>query len=170
MWLDPVLYSGIAARVATAIGEVEARDGARVAANAGDLDEDLMTLDAEFRRGLARCDTRMMITNHAAFGYLAAAYGLEQHAILGLSPESEPNPLRIAELAAEARAEGVTTVFTEELVAPEVAETLAAEAGVDTAVLSPLEGLTDEQEAAGDDYLSVMRRNLETLRDGLGCS
>ncbi|HET6714948.1 MAG TPA: metal ABC transporter substrate-binding protein [Actinomycetota bacterium] len=170
VWLDPVLYSGIAARVATEIGEVEARDGARVAANAGDLDEDLMTLDAEFRRGLARCDTRVMITNHAAFGYLAAAYGLEQHAISGLSPESEPNPQRIAELAAEARAEGVTTVFTEDLVAPEVAETLAAEAGLDTAVLSPLEGLTDEQEAAGDDYLSVMRRNLEVLRDGLVCA
>jgi zinc transport system substrate-binding protein len=170
VWLDPVLYSGIASRVATAIGEVAARDAARVAANADDLDEELVTLDAEFRLGLARCDTRVMITNHAAFGYLAAAYDLEQHAISGISPESEPDPQRIAELAAEARAEGVTTVFTEDLVSPEVAETLAAEAGLDTAVLSPLEGLTDEQEAAGDDYLSVMRRNLEVLRDGLVCT
>ena len=111
-----------------------------------------------------------MITSHAAFGYLAAAYDLEQRAISGLAPESEPDPDRIAELAAEASAEGVTTIFTEDLVPPDVAETLAAEAGVDTAVLSPFEGLTDEQEAAGDDYLSVMRRNLETLRDGLDCT
>ena len=111
-----------------------------------------------------------MITNHAAFGYLAAAYDLRQEAISGLSPESEPDAARIAMLAAEAQAAGVTTVFTEDLVSPEVAESLAAEAGLETAVLSPLEGLTDEQIAAGEDYLSVMRRNLEVLRDGLDCA
>ena len=71
----------------------------------------------------------MLITNHAAFGYLAAAYDLEQRAISGLSPESEPDPGRIAELAAEAERDGVTTIFTEDLVSAEVAETLAAEAG-----------------------------------------
>ena len=65
---------------------------------------------------------------------------------------------------------GVTTVFTEELVSAEVAETLASEAGLATAVLSPLEGLTEERAAAGEDYLSVMRANLEVMRDGLGCT
>ena len=111
-----------------------------------------------------------MITNHAAFAYLAAAYDLEQRAISGISPESEPDPDRIAELASQASADGVTTIFTEDLVSPEVAQTLAAEAGVDTTVLSPVEGLTDEQQVAGEDYLSVMRLNLEALRDGLVCT
>ena len=112
----------------------------------------------------------MLITNHAAFGYLAAAYDLDQRAISGLAPEAEPDPGRIAELAAEAEREGVTTVFTEELVSAEVAETLASEAGLATAVLSPLEGLSEERAAAGEDYLSVMRANLEVMRDGLGCT
>ncbi|MGZ8597282.1 MAG: metal ABC transporter substrate-binding protein [Actinomycetota bacterium] len=171
VWLDPILYSGIVTRIATALDEVDGvADADRFAANAEDFGVELSTLDDEFRRGLARCGTRVMITNHAAFGYLAAAYDLEQRAISGISPESEPDPERIAELTAQANAEGVTTIFTEDLVSPEVAETLAAEAGIDTAVLSPLEGLTDEQEAAGDDYLSVMRQNLEALRDGLVCT
>ena len=122
-----------------------------------------------FRRGLASCDSRVVITNHAAFGYLAGAYGLEQVSISGVTPESEPDPARIAELAELAKSEGVTTIFAEDLVSPEVAETLASEAGVATAVLSPLEGLTEEQIAGGETYLSVMRQNLEVLRDGLGC-
>lgn len=171
VWLDPALYADIVVRIAAGLGEGRGgADGDRFSVDAEDFGVELSQLDAEFREGLARCGTRVMITSHAAFGYLAAAYDLEQRAISGLAPESEPDPDRIAELAAEAKAQGVTTIFTEDLVPPDVAETLAAEAGIRTAVLSPLEGLTEEQEAAGDDYLSVMRRNLETLRDGLDCT
>ncbi len=170
VWLDPAIYGDIAERVASALAESDRARADAYTENAGRFRAELLGLDAEFRDGLASCTTRVMITNHAAFGYLAAAYDLEQEAISGLSPDAEPDPGRIAELAAEARERGATTVFTEDLVSAEVAETLAAEAGIETAVLSPLEGLTDEQVASGDDYLSVMRQNLEKLRDGLACS
>jgi len=170
LWLDPGSFANVVERVAAALGEASSADADAFAANADDLEARLAKLDDEFEQGLADCKIRVIITNHAAFGALAAAYDLEQRSISGLSPESEPDPARIAELAEEARAEGVTTIFTEDLVSSEVAETLAAEAGLETAVLSPLEGLTEEQTATGDDYLSVMRRNLETLRDGLVCT
>ncbi|MET0800671.1 MAG: zinc ABC transporter substrate-binding protein [Actinomycetota bacterium] len=170
VWLDPTLFAEIVDAVAAALGETRPADAPRFLANARSVREDLATLDREFRRGLAECASRVLITNHAAFGYLAAAYDLRQEAISGLSPESEPDAARIAMLAAEAQAAGVTTVFTEDLISPEVAESLAAEAGLETAVLSPLEGLTDVQIAAGEDYLSVMRRNLEVLRGGLDCA
>jgi len=171
VWLDPAIYADIVDRVVTALGEAGgAAEGRRFDAAAASFRRRLSALDREFREGLADCGTRVMITNHAAFAYLAAAYALEQEPIAGLSPASEPDPRRIAALAAEARAAGVTTIFTEDLVSPEVAETLAAEAGIGTAVLSPLEGLTEEQLASGDDYMSVMRRNLQTLRDGLDCA
>ena len=56
-------------------------------------------------------------------------------------------------------------MFTEPLIAPDVAETLAREAGVRTAVLDPIESL------AGDaTYLTVMRANLAALRAALGCT
>jgi zinc transport system substrate-binding protein len=80
------------------------------------------------------------------------------------------DPQRLAELSSLVESEGVTTIFTEELASPEVAETLAQEAGVETAVLNPLEGLTPEQLDAGEDYGSVMRENLDALRSGLGCT
>jgi zinc transport system substrate-binding protein len=170
VWLDPLLLASLSDRVADALGEADRSGADRFADRAAALRADLESLDDEFSRGLASCRSRVLITNHAAFGYLAAAYDLEQRAISGLSPEAEPDAARIAELAAEVRADGVTTVFTEDLVSAEVAETLASEAGIDTAVLSPLEGLTDEQSAAGEDYLSVMRHNLQVLRDGLVCT
>lgn len=171
VWLDPALFAAIVSTVAGALGDVRpGADAGGFDTNAADLGAQLSALDDAFRAGLRDCRTRVMITNHAAFAYLAAAYDLEQRAISGISPESEPDPDRIAELAAQASADGVTTIFTEDLVSPEVAETLAAEAGVETTVLSPLEGLTDEQQVAGEDYLSVMRLNLEALRDGLVCT
>ena len=169
VWLDPMLYAELVDRVASVLRSADPGSAGRYLDAAEAFRTQLEALDGDFRAGLADCDSRVLITNHAAFGYLAAAYDLEQRAISGFSPESEPDPAHIAELAAEAEAQGVTTIFTEDLVSPEVAETLAAEAGISTARLSPLEGLTDAQEANGEDYLSVMRTDLETLRDGLGC-
>ena len=127
-------------------------------------------LDKEYRAGLADCDRRVIVTAHEAFGWLAARYDLDQHGVAGIDPEQEPDPERLADLADLARREGVTTVFTEELVSPKVARTLAREAGgLETRVLSPIESLTEDERARGDDYLDVMRTNLRRLRAALGC-
>lgn len=170
VWLDPARYADLVEEIAAALAGVTGAPSEVFHANARRFERRLDDLAAAFRAGLAACESRIIITNHAAFGHLAAAYDLEQLAISGMSPESEPDAARIAELAALARRSGATVVFTEDLASAEAAETVAAEAGLGTAVLSPLEGLTESQLAAGDDYLSLMRRNLETLRDGLVCA
>jgi zinc transport system substrate-binding protein len=168
-WLDPV-------RLATAVGNVEkamaaAKPDAAPAfhTNAERYRADLATLGSELRAGLANCRRRLLVTSHAAFHYLAERYGLTQQALSGISPEAEPDPQRLAQLADLIRREGVTTVFYEELVPAELARTLAREAGVKTAVLNPLEGLTAEEVDSGQDYLSVMRSNLAVLRAALDC-
>ena len=168
-WLDPVLFKRAVERVEAAYEEADpARAQGYRDRTAGFLQE-LDRLDAAYREGLGTCDRRVIVTSHAAFGYLARQYGLTQKAVAGLSPESEPEPGQLSALAREVRAEGVTTVFSETLVSPRVAETLAREAGVGTAVLNPLEGLTEEESAAGKTYVSVMGDNLATLRAALGC-
>jgi zinc transport system substrate-binding protein len=118
--------------------------------------------------GLADCAVDTLVTSHDAFGYLADRYGLEVVGISGLSPSAEPDPAQLAEITALVQERGVSTVYTETLVDPAVAETVAEEAGVQTAVLDPLEGLTDE--SAGSDYLEVMRANLATLQEGQSCA
>jgi zinc transport system substrate-binding protein len=170
VWLDPILYAEIVGRVADVFADVSPQRADAVRANAQAFEADLRSLDEEFTAGLEDCDGSALVVNHAAFGYLAAAYGLEQRPISGISPEAEVDPAHLAELRDLVEREGITTIFTEELASPEVAETLAAEGGVRTDVLNPLEGLTEEQVDAGEDYLSVMRQNLLALRDGLGCA
>ena len=159
-WLDPVRFSHQARSIAGALGQ-----GASADAFTARLDE----LDADFRHGLASCERRQIVTSHAAFGYLAKRYDLEQIPLTGITPEAEPSPRDLERLVREVEASGATTVFFESLVSPKLAETVAREAGATTAVLNPVEGLTEEQLAAGADYFSVMRENLAALRKALGC-
>ena len=170
VWLDPVAYGQVVERVESALAEVDPSGASTFATNADAFTARLTSLDREYRSGLASCDRTIIVTSHAAFGYLAQRYGLQQEPIAGLSPEAEPDPQRLADLKALVEQTGVTTIFTEDLVSPKVAETLASETGISTAVLNPLESITPDQLAAGQDYVSIMQENLDTLRRALGCS
>jgi zinc transport system substrate-binding protein len=166
LWLDPIRLAAVGDATAAQLSKVDPAHAADYLAGAASLRADLVKLDEEFATGLKTCDRREIVTSHAAFGYLAAKYDLEQIGLSGLSPEEEPTPKRLTEVAAEAKEHGATTIFFESLVSPRVAQTLADEVGAKTAVLDPIEGL-----AAGstEDYFSVMRANLKALREALGC-
>lgn len=168
-WLDPTLMSEAVGQIEAALADVSPDDADTFAANAAGYEDELTVLDDEMAAGLTGCDSDQIVTSHAAFHYLAERYDLAQVAVAGLSPEAEPDPDRLGELADLIDDEGITTVFYETLVTPDVAETLAREADVDTAVLNPLEGLSDDEVDAGADYLSVMRDNLGALSAALGC-
>jgi zinc transport system substrate-binding protein len=160
VWLDPVRYARIAERIGKALGR---------AAAASRFADRVKALDHEYRAGLADCKRREIVTSHAAFGYLAGRYGLEQVAVTGLAPEAEPGPRDLARVARLARERGATTIFFEPLVSRDIARTVAHAAGAEIALLDPLEGLTRDEAKRGEDYFSIMRRNLATLRVGLGC-
>ena len=168
-WLDPQLMITAVDEIEAALSEASPDDAATFRANAQAYEDELTALDDEFATGLGSCERDQIVTSHAAFHYLAERYGLTQLPITGLSPEAEPDPARLADLADQIESEGITTIFYETLVSPDVAETLAREAGVDAAVLNPIEGLTQDQVDAGDDYASVMRDNLAALQEALGC-
>lgn len=168
VWLDPVLLAQVVRELTQAVAATVPagrRDGVRSRGDAAV--RDLEALDAEFRVGLRDCDRQVIVTAHDAFGYLAKRYDLRQEPIAGISPEQEPDPQRIADLADLVERTGVTTVFTEELVSPRVARTLAGEAGVRTAVLDPIESPVRGKGFAA--YLAAMRANLRALRTALGC-
>lgn len=130
---------------------------------AGEFDE----LDQEFREGLADAKSRDIIVAHEAFGYLCNAYDLKQLAIEGLTPDSEPDPAKMQEVIEYAKEFDIHTIFFEELASPKVAKTVAKEVDAVTAVLNPIEGLSDEDIQAGEDYFSVMKKNLAALQKAL---
>lgn len=168
IWLDPANMVAIAEAVADRLAEIDPDNADAYAANADDLVGRLEALDQQYETGLAQCERTVFVTSHAAFGYLAHRYGLDQVGISGVDPDAEPSPQRLSEVHDVVADNGVTTIFYERLVSPKVAETLADDLGVEAAVLDPIEGLTDD--TADQDYLSLMEANLAALQEANGCT
>jgi len=167
VWLDPANMSIIAEEIAARLAEISPASAASFASNSTGFTEAMSALSQEYTSALANCRTKTMVVSHDAFGYLAKAFGLTQVGISGLSPEAEPSPARLKDVAAIVDKEGVTTIYYETLVDPKVAQTIADETGATAKKLDPLEGL---QPGATGDYPSVMRENLSTLATGQGCT
>jgi len=160
VWLDPIRYMKIVDRIGVVL---------RRPAAVSRLLARLRKLDKDYRSGLADCARRDIVTSHEAFAYLAERYGLNQIAVTGLNPEAEPTPQALQQTVDVVRASDATTVYFERLVSPRLAETVARETGTKTAVLDPIEGLTDTERKQGADYFTLMRANLRALQAGLGC-
>lgn len=167
VWLDPANMVTAAAGVRDALVEADPDNAATFEANADELITELESLDADFTKGLASCERTEFVTSHAAFGHLAHAYDLTQVPISGLDPQSEPTTAALAEVTEQVKEHGITTVFTERLASSALAETVARETGATTAVLDPIEGLSDE--TSDEDYVSLMRQNLDALTKANGC-
>ena len=160
VWLDPNLYAEMATQIGAALN--------RPQATAAFLAR-LKALDRAYRTGLTNCKRTTIVTSHAAFGYLARRYHLHQLALEGLSPDVEPTAKALERLIQQVRKTNATTVFFETLVSPKLAQTVARESGAKTAVLDPIEGLTPNAIKGGATYFTVMRNNLATLQQALGC-
>ena len=167
VWLDPLRAKQEMKNIRDAFCQADPENRDYYEANyekyVGEFDE----LDQEFREGLADIKSRDIIVAHEAFGYLCNAYDLKQLAIEGLTPDSEPDPAKMQEVIGYAKEFDIHTIFFEELASPKVAKTVAKEVDAVTAVLNPIEGLSEEDIQDGEDYFSVMRKNLAALKMAL---
>ena len=169
VWLDPLRAKAEAQAIADQLIVIDAAHASTYRANLTQLSQELDRIDLAYRTGLATCRTRQLVTAHVAFAYLADRYGLTQLGIAGLSPDEEPSPEQLATVATFVRDHHTTTIFFETLVSPKLADTIARETGATTAELNPIEGLTDRDFAAGNDYRSLMLQNLTELQKALQC-
>ncbi|WP_134741957.1 metal ABC transporter substrate-binding protein [Nocardioides sp. 503] len=165
-WQDPLRMADLGDAVAERLGEVDPDHADDYTANAADLRTDLEALDASYESTLQTCERSTVVVSHDAFSYLTK-YGLDMEPINGLSPEAEPTPADRARLEDLIREDGITTVFSERLATKRLANAVAEDAGVTTAVLDPIEGLSDE--TSDDDYLTLMAANLQALVKANGC-
>jgi zinc transport system substrate-binding protein len=167
-WLDPVRYAAVVQAVTDKLVATDSANADGYKARAKTLLDEVGKLDSEYKTGLANCKLKTFVTSHEAFAYLAKRYGLTMVGIAGFTPDAEPTPARIKEVQDIVKAQHVTTIFYEELVSPKVAETIAHDVGVKTAVLSPIEGLSDAN--SKETYLTLMRENLQELRKANSCA
>lgn len=169
IWLDPLLMSKEAQIIRDAFVSLDPEHAAVYHENTERLVAALAELDASFSEGLATCEKDRIVVSHGAFSYLARAYGINVTSIAGMSPDEDPSPRDLARILDVMRANGVEYVFFETTASPKLSETLAREVGGKTSVLNPLEGLTPSQVRSGEDYVSVMRSNLNNIRRALVC-
>lgn len=167
VWIDPVLVQQEVQNIANALSEVDTAHAADYKKNADAYIAVLKDLDATFKNELAGTKNKEFVTSHTAFAYLANRYGLTQVPIAGISPEQEPSAAEMKEIVEFAKERRVKTIFFETLASPKVAEAVAKEIGADTAVLNPLEGLTEEEKKKGLDYIGVMKENVYALKKAL---
>lgn len=164
-WLDPTRMAHAATLVGDKLAEADSAHADVYKVNAKALAEELNTLSDTLVTKTSNCKVKTFVTAHTAFGYLADRTGLTQVGISGLDPESSPSPARLADIAQTAKEQGVTTIFTEALIDPKVAQTLADDLGITTAVLDPIESQTD----ASKDYAATMNSNIDALTKALDC-
>jgi zinc transport system substrate-binding protein len=166
-WLDPVRYAAVAQALADRLASLDPAHKAQYERNAAAFKARLALLNRQYAQGLASCARADLVTSHNAFGYLAARYHLHQIGITGLSPDAEPSPTILADVATYVRRHHVSTIYAETLASPAIAQTVANETGARLATLDPIEGLTAK--SAGRDYFAIMQANLAALRRGQGC-
>lgn len=167
IWLDPVNSKKMVSNILDALVAAYPQSQEVFRENAQELIKQLDNLDQDYREQLTDIKKKVFVVNHAAFGYLARRYGLQQLAVMGVNPHTEPTPQKIVELVKLVKEHDLKYIYTETLVSSKVAEVLAQEAGIGTKVLNPLGNLTDEDIKAGKDYFSIMYENLAMLKEGL---
>ncbi|GAA3529141.1 zinc ABC transporter substrate-binding protein [Aeromicrobium panaciterrae] len=166
-WLDPANMITMTKAISSRLASIDPDHASDYEANADALIGKLEALDTAFANGLTTCERRTIVTSHAAFQYLAKRYNLTQVPIAGLDPSNEPSPAQLGDITKLVRKEGITTIFTEELVSPAIADTIARETGATTATLDPIEGLSDE--TSDETYLTLMDKNLAILKKANSC-
>jgi len=168
-WLDPVSAQKIVDNIQAGLAKADPKNKAYFAARAAAYNARLARLDADFKNGLQSCQIRTFVVSHEAFGYMAQRYNLDMVAIAGISPDAEPSAAKLAEVSRLVKGKGIKYIFFERLVSPRLAETIASETGAKTAVLDPIEGISQSDQSKGKDYINVQRENLASLRTALAC-
>jgi len=169
VWIDPIIYGKMANKITQELILLDMIHAEEYKKNLTLLIEELNILNERYKKELANCRLNKIITSHTAFGYLAKRYGFEQIGISGISPEEEPSPKELKLITDFVKKEGVKYILLEEL-APRIwGETVAAETGAQVLVLSPLAGITPEEEKNGVNYISLQKKNIETLKIALQC-
>ncbi len=164
-WLDPLRMASLADAVADELSAINPAGADGYAQRAAEVREQLEQIDAEWTGAFEQCERDTVVVTHEAFGYLTR-YGLHFEAIAGLSPGAEPTPADLARLQRLIADEQITTVFSEARATAKMAQTLARDAGVGTAVLDPLEGV---ETSGTSDYPHSMAANLAALKQANGC-
>ncbi len=168
-WLDPVLAKKQVDGIKNAFIQADPAGKVYYEKNAAEYEAKLDSLDAKFRSEFSTCRKKDILISHAALAYFCKEYGCNQVPIEGVNEEGEPSPAQLIRIIDQARARNVTAVFFESLISPKSAQAIASEINGQVLAFNTVHGLSSEEQARGEDYISLMEENLASINEGLGC-
>ncbi len=163
IWLDPLNAVLMVASIRDALVRADPAGRLQYESNAARYILRLLELHEEIAGRISRWKHREFVALHGAWVYFARRYGLEQLAVIVTTPGQEPSAREVARIIELMRSRGVRAVFAEVQHPTRIAEAVAREAGASLVLLDPLGGVPGRE-----DYISLMRYNLERMEEALG--
>ena len=120
-------------------------------------------LDNKIKISLSNIKNRNLVLTHPAFGHFCKEYSLNQIAIA----RDEADPKAMAEIITFIKNNDIKAIFYEEFSSSKLVDSIAKETQIKILTLNPIESLSEENIEAGEDYFSIMEKNLISLLDGL---
>lgn len=164
LWISPTLSAELSKSILNELIEASPENEEEFTANFEALEADLADLDESFKTMVSEADRDTFFVSHAAFGYWVKDYGLQQIAVAGLSTQDEPSQKELAAIVDQAKEQNISYILTEQNVSSKLTDIIRTEVGAETLPLHNIGVLTDKDIDNGDDYLSLMERNIETLK------
>jgi zinc transport system substrate-binding protein len=169
VWNDPIYAEQEVTNIKNAMQKADPANVQYYEDNANAYIAKLSALDNSIKTGLSNCKKDTFVSFHNAFNYFSNRYGIHDVWISGMAPEADVPPQDIQRVIQIAKNKDVKVIFSEDLVDPRLANTLASEVGAQVLVLSPLEGINQTEQHEGKTYLDKWYNNLQNLRMALEC-
>lgn len=169
LWFDPEIMAELAVATGEAFATADPGNAEEYQQNAEAVQEKMAALRADLDGALGgECRFDEAVVSHAAYGYLLEPYGKEQHAVTGVTAESDASAGELAEIVVEIRRAGFAHVLTEPVEGRQGAQTVAEEAGAELLEILPLDAVTAEQADQG--LPDLVRKQAESFATALGCA
>lgn len=170
VWMDFGAAVDMARALTQVFSELDPHHASVYEKNLKQFEQEVAVLDMDFAHALASCESHDVVhIGHLAFGALAKRYHLSLTALAGTSHDGEHSAQKLIDLIKHIRTKQIKSLFTEEAVSPRLAQTVAGETGAQLFPLYTLEDISKDDFASGATYAQLMRRNLESLQQGLVC-
>jgi zinc transport system substrate-binding protein len=167
LWLDPVYSIDMAKTIKDELTKKMPEQEEYFNSHFNELSEKLEALDEKFATTIESGRTNKIIVSHSAYGYWEERYGLEQIGVTGLTSSNEPSQKELGKIVTMAEKEDLNYVIFEQNISSKLTEIIQKEMGAKSLELHNLSVLTEKDIEAGEDYFSLMEKNVKTLQTAL---
>lgn len=162
LWLDPIRMIDMSKMIQDQLIDLYPENKNKYKENFEQLEIKLTKLDEEFHKKLDSKENKQILVSHAAYGYWEEKYGIEQIAINGMF-EDEPSQKDLANIARTAKKNNIKYVIFEQNGSSRISKVIQKNIGAKALFINNLEVRTEENIEAKEDYIDLMKINLETL-------